>query len=593
MSVSLLSLILQPLRPPFETARRYSWHKFRKDILAGATVSVVEVPQSMAYALIAGVPPQFGLYTSIIQGVIGALLSSSEHMTTGPTNTQSLLIASAVTRLIRPDSPSGLYMELVFALTMLKGLIQLSFAAAQMGNMVRYVSKSVIIGLVAGAGVLILAGQLPSFLGIDITQEPRRLPGVIGYIQRAWPHLHEVNWRAVGIGMTCVALVVAVKSYSKLLPGSLLAVVVAAVCVKVFHLTDAVPLIPKLPWGFPHFQVPALNWNNAEALFGGALALALIGMLESVSIAKSLAAHTGEKISANQEFFAQGLKNFLSSFYQCIPGSGSFTRSALDYAAGAETRFAAVFNACFVAVIFWFLADAAYYIPLSALAAVLFVIGFGLIDWRYILRIVRSSRSDAIVCIITFLATLVVPLEYAIFIGIFLNIGLYLRIASRLHLQEMVQSPGGPFFERPLSDRRGEQQVLFIQAEGDLFFGVADELQDQLTHILRSPVRVVIFRLKRTHSIDATVLAVIEQFVTDLHARGGYLLLCGVKPELMTVIQNYGLMAKIGKENVFETGFGVFTSAKRAMERAKKLIGSSIDATGIDIEEPEAFSYQI
>lgn len=178
-----LSRLLTPFKPPFETARHYNLHKLRKDLFAGLTVSVVEVPQSMAYAIVAGVPPQYGLYTSVIQGVVGALLSSSEHMTTGPTNTQALLIASAIHRLVDSTSDPTRYLELVFALTLLKGLIQLAFAAAQMGNMVRYVSRSVIAGLVSGAGFLIFFGQLPAFLGIR-TRSASDLPGILAPLHR-------------------------------------------------------------------------------------------------------------------------------------------------------------------------------------------------------------------------------------------------------------------------------------------------------------------------------------------------------------------------------------------------------------------------
>lgn len=585
---------------PIRTARKYTLGKFRRDLLAGLTVSVVEVPQAMAYALIAGVDPQYGLYSSIIQGFLGALLSSGEHLTTGPTNTQSLLIQSSVKTAIAGAIAGGdgaKYLQLVIALTLLKGLIQLIFAAAKMGTMVRYVSRSVIVGLSAGAGVLIAVGQLPDFLGIHQSQGLARW-GIFGMFEKMLPHLPEINLLAVGIGVGALAVMLGMRAVSPLLPGALAAVVLAAILVAIMDWEPTeLGLIPPLPHKFPTFQVPQISWGEAQALLGGALALAILGMLESVAIAKTLAAKCGERINANQEFFAQGLTNFLSSFFQCIPGSGSFTRSALDYQAGAQTRFAAVYNSIFVAAIFWLLAGQARYIPLASLAAVLLVIAYGLIDWRYIPRIVRTSRSDAFVCIATFLATLLIPLQYAIFVGIFLNIALYLRRASRLHLAEMVYTEGGPFLERPISERpindsSGRRQVMFLQVEGDLFFALADELQDQLTHLLKCGVRVVIFRMKRTHSIDATVLHVLEQFAIEMQSRGGHVLLCGIRPELLRVLKAYGLVDLLGQENVFESGYGVFTSAKRALERAKTLLQSSLDMAGIDIEEEE-YTYEI
>lgn len=585
--------LLKPFMPPFRTARHYNLHKLRKDLIAGLTVSVVEVPQAMAYAVIAGVPPVYGLYTSIIQGFIGALLSSSEHMTTGPTNTQSLLIASAVHRIVSPNADPSQYLAIVVALTMLKGLIQLAFAAAQMGNMVRYVSRSVISGLVSGAGLLIFFGQLPAFFGIHSPiSDP--WPGIVGPIQRVihfWP---EFNPRAVAIALGVVAIILAGRLINRFFPGYLIAVILAAVAVGGLGWAGGtLPLIDNLPPSFPPFAVPHLTWGLAEELFGGALALAIIGMLESVAIAKSIAVHTGEEISANQEFFAQGLKNFISSFWQCIPGSGSFTRSALDHAAGAETRFAAVFNSLFVAAIFLLFGRWAHFVPRAALAGVLFVIAYGLIDWRYFLRLTRTTRSDAVVCLATFFATLLAPLEYAIFIGIFLNIGLFLRLSSRLHLHEMIQSPAGPFIETPIHDRSGHKQILFLQVEGNLFFGVADELQDRLTTIARTGVRVVILRLKRTHSVDATCLHVLEQFARQMTDRSGHVILCGVRPELMDVLKGYGLIQIIGRENVFGTGVGVFESAKQALQRARKLVHASIDTHPIEVEMEHELSYEI
>jgi SulP family sulfate permease len=571
-------ILLRPFLPPLETVRHYSLHKFRKDLLAGLTVSVVEVPQSMAYALIAGVPAQYGLYSSIIQGIIGALLSSSEHITTGPTNTQSLLIASAVTRLADPTHQPAVYLELVFALTFLKGLIQLGFAAARFGDMVRYVSQSVIIGVAAGAGVWSAVGQIPKFLGIDRHgAAAARLPGVIGSVQRMWPHLREINGFFLMVGAISLVIMVGARALSRFVPAALLAVVVGATIVAVTGHDDPLRTIGNLPRQFPHFHLPSIVWERGYQLLTGALALALIGVLEAVAIAKSIATHTGERISANQECFAQGLKNLSSSFFQCIPGSASFTRSALDYAAGAQTRFAAVYNALFVAIIYYLAASQARHIPLSSLAAVLLVIGWRLFDWRAIARIARTSRPDAVVCIVTLLATILAPLEYAIFIGIFVNIAVYLNTASRLHVAEMIQSPtgGGTFLERPVHQRHASPRgsIVFLQLEGELFFAVADELNDHLAALQRSGAKVVILRLKRTHSIDATVLQVLERFVRDMHQRNAHVILCGLRPELIATLRAFGLIELLGDENVFQTGGGVWTSAKLALQRARALIG--------------------
>jgi SulP family sulfate permease len=590
--VYLLRQLAVPFQPPIETARHYNFQKFRKDLFAGITVSVLEVPQSMAYAIVAGVPPQYGLYSSVIQGVIGALLSSSEHMTTGPTNTQSLLIAATVHRLADPTAQPEQYLQLVFGLTLIKGIIQLCFAATMMGNIVRFVSRPVISGLVSGAGLLIFFGQLPAFLGLAqpaASNQPLVLRSVLQIAQ----HLHEINPRAVLIGSGVIALIVLLRLRSKLLPGSLIAVVLAATTIWLTGWTNSkIELIAPLPHGVPHFHIPAIGWKEAEELLGGALALAIVGMLESVAIAKSIAVHTGEEINANQEFFAQGLKNFLSSFFQCIPGSGSFTRSALDYEAGAATRFAAVINAICVAIIFAVMAPLARFVPLSALAGLLLVIAYGLVDWRYMLRVTRSNPTDAGVLICTLIVACTAPLQFAVLFGVLLNIGLFVRTASQLHLNEIVQTEQNIFVEREAPGTESGQ-IVFLQLEGDLFFGVADVLRTRLMRMLNKPPKVVIFRLRRTHSVDSTVLNVLEEFIREMKAHSGHVLLCGVPPRLQQVMENYGLIELIGRENCFATtGKGPFDSAKLALAHARKLIGDTTNPPPIS-EMEKNWAYQI
>ncbi|MBL4701303.1 MAG: SulP family inorganic anion transporter [Phycisphaeraceae bacterium] len=594
---ALLVRLLHPFTPPIATARNYSVRKFRGDMIAGLTVAVVEVPQAMAYAMIAGVPPQYGLYTSIIQGFFGALFASNEHLSSGATNTQSLLIAATVIHLV-PNGEPMMYLQLVIALTMIKGIIQLIFAAARMGNLIRYVSRSVIVGFSAGAGVLIAAGQIPNLLGLARDQLGERVaPGVIGDVLRVIPHFHEASPYALMIGVGTLFLILMIRSISRLAPGPLLGVVCAGACVAIAGWgPDVLPLVGELPKGLPEVFVAPWNisYRQAEAMLGGAFALALLGMIETVAIGKSIGAHTGTAVSPNQEFFAQGLANVLGAFCQNIPGSASFTRSALNHQAGGITRFAGVYSAIAVAVIYLTCGSLAWYIPLAALAGVLFVIAYSLIDWRYMLRVRRVSQGDAAVCMVTFFAAITLPLHYAIYVGVFLNIALYMQQSSRLRMAEMVRSPAGPFVEQPLQEKHGQRTVLFLQMEGDLFFGVADELRDRLTRIRKDSSRVVIFRLKRTHSIDSTVLQVMEEFTKRMNETGRHVILCGVRDELMEVIGHYGLDKLIGEDNVFPTTYGVFASAQKALDRAKVLIGGSIDASDIaDHDDLEYWAYEI
>lgn len=549
----------------------------------------------MAYAFIAGVRPEYGIYTVIVQSFIGSLFNSQPLLSVGPMITQSLLVASAVTRMVAPGSPE-LYLQLVIGLTFTKGVLQIGMAAARLGRLVRYVSYSVIVGFTAGAAVLIAAGQIHHLFGVSVKCSGSDWPGVLGEFQRLVNQLHDdgaINLRPVLLGALSLAVILIARRLSKFLPGPLLALVLGGVVVAVTNWSaDHLPLVSAIPQGLKWPAFPNFNIAQWENLFPAALALSVLGLMEAYAIGKSLAMKTGSVISANRELFSQGVTNFVSSFFHCIPGSGSFSRSTLNYYAGARSRFAGLFNSIAVLVMFLFFAPLVEYIPMSCIAVILFVIAYELIDWRYLKRVIKVDRGEAVVCIGTFIATLFVPLAYAVFAGVFLNIALYLRRATELHIAEMVQASNGSFQEYPMNDRR-RTPSRFLQIEGNLFFGLGDELRERLIRLAESRPRVVIFRLKRTHSIDATVLAVFEQFVLQVQSHGGHVILCGVRPQLIRVIDAFGLVETIGRENIFLTAEGVFASARQALERARQLAGSDVLRGGLDAEETQAWIYEI
>ncbi|MEO0964678.1 MAG: SulP family inorganic anion transporter [Planctomycetota bacterium] len=600
LGVAMAEPLISPLRRFGAAMRGYTAADARGDALAGLTVAVIGVPQAMAYALIAGVPAEYGLYTLIFQCAIGSIFNSQPLLSVGPINTQSLLVASIVSRLAGAMGPE--YVAIAITLTFLKGLVQMAMAEMRLGNLVQYVSQSVIIGFTAGAGVLIAAKQVSGFLGFDVTRLDDTWPGLIGIVQNlwggetagAWGHLDETSAWAVGLGVLSLAIVIGSRMISRFVPGPLIAVAVAATAVWAVGLNDQdLTLVGEVPTSLagvlsaPDFTAIVVHF---DALLAGALALALLGLMEAYSIGKNIAGKTGSRISANQEMFSQGLTNFLTSFLSCIPGSGSFSRSALNHYAGAKTAVSGLFNAGFVLIIFLLFAPAAKYIPMSCIAAILFVVAYGLIDWKHFLRLVKANPADGAVCLATFVATLFAPLQYAVFLGIALNLALYLRRAAQLQMSEMVKPRGGPFVERPLrvSDGSAAKEVMMVQLEGSLFFAGADELQDRLSDIERQGVRVVILRMKRTHSVDATVMAVLERFVESMQARGGHVVLCGLKETTLQRLDAYGLVARIGKANVFPTTYGVFESARRALERARELLGATVDLDGLlDEEEPK------
>ena len=579
---STLKLVTDPMREVAKTVRDYDLSTGMADMMAGLTVSVVELPQAMAYALIAGVPAEYGIYTSIVQGIIGSLMASNDLLATGPTNTQSLLIAATVSHVVARsggDAGPALYLKLAIGLTLLKGLIQILFATARMGALVRYVSRSVIVGFTAGAGVLIIFGQLPNLLGLKSTSGAA-LPGLLGSVPELATHLGQINTHAMGLGLGLLVLLIALRKCVPRLPGPLIAVVLGAAVVAVLGWTGGqLSLVSELSGSLPRPSLPSLSYDQAQALIGGAMALAVLGMIETVGIGTSVAMKTGQPIDANREFMAQGVANVIGGFFQNIPGSGSFTRTALNQMAGARTRFAGVINSLIIAAVVLALGSQAHYIPLTAIAAVLFIVAWGLIDFRQIRKIILSSRGEAAICMATLIAALILPLSYAIFVGVALSISLYVRRTSQLQVQEVVQGTGGIFVERPIEEVDSPRpRLVFLQVMGDLFFGVAHELEDRLMTIEKQGAQVIILRLKHCHFIDTTALNILERVIEGIHLRGGEVIFCGVHPRVYESLELFGMVKLLGDDKVIPASTGGFESAKRAIRRGRQLLGYSPSA---------------
>ncbi len=558
--------------------RGYRVSTLRGDLFAGLTVAMVAVPQSMAFANIAGVPEVYGLYTAIIGAVVGGLLTSSRYLAPGPTNTAAILTAGSLGA--AASLPGLSVIQVAVMLALLVGVIQIFFAFARLGELVRYVSRSVIIGFSAGAGVLIAIKQIAPLLGMNTRDVQSTWHGLFAVIHELTHTASQPNWHPMLVGGVSLLVLWVCRGLPRWVPGYLLAVVAGAVAVVVSGWTSAeLRLVGELPRGLPPAVAPPLRLDAWRALLTPAFAIALVGMIEVVSISKTLAARSGDRIDANREFLNLGVTNTVGSFFQCIPSSGSFSRSALNADSGARSRFACILGGVLVAVIFLTLAPAARYIPMASIAVLLIVIGLKLIDVAYFRRLLASNKADLLVCVGTLAATLTFPLEWAVLVGVFLNIGLYLRRARQVLMTEIV--PQGDGFSgvdeadppnAGVTGVRREREVALFQLEGNLFFASADELQDRFLELLQGPAKAVILRLKRTHAVDASVMYTIEQFVLQMHERDRFVLLCGVRPRMRERMARFGLIGTIPEDHVVETQEDLFSSTKMAVARAHALV---------------------
>ena len=386
----------------------------RSDILAGLTGAIVVLPQGVAFATLAGMPPAYGLYSAMIPCVIAALFGSSRVMVTGPANAISLTVLAIMAPLAVPESAR--YVQLVITLAFMVGVWQILLALAHAGKLIDYVSHTVIVGFTAGAAVLIVNSQIRNFFGVDITRGASVVKTIMEFIANS----SQVQGVTLLIG--CITLVTALiwQPLNRIVPAMLVSVVagsLVALFAKWVDPTLIIKTVDALPGALPPLSMPDVSIDTLRMLLIPSIAMTLLALAEAVSIAQAMAKRRKEKLDGNQEFLGQGLANVIGSFFSSYPASGSFNRSGVNVAAGAVTPFSAIMASVFLVAILFFVAPLAQYLPLAAVAAILFLVAWNLVDRREI-RYLLSDKFERITLLATFFATLVMALEWAILFGV-------------------------------------------------------------------------------------------------------------------------------------------------------------------------------
>lgn len=557
--------------PFIDTLQDYSFTKFRADIISGLTVAIVALPQSMAYAMIAGVHPKYGLYAAIIPTIVSALFGSSRFLIAGPTNAISMVVAStlastAIAGTVISGMPEEQKIGLLFLLSFLVGVIQLALGLAKVGKLVGFISHSVIVGFTAGAGILIAFNQLKNLLGISFANTTE----FIETAHQTFTHLPETNPFALAIGLFTITFILTAKHFSKSFPGALVSMILATLGVVLFDLdAHKIKLIGEIPRSLNFLSVPAFSIDNIRPLFGPALAIALLGVVEALSIAKSIASSCGDKINGNQEFIGQGLSNVSAAFFSSIPGSGSFTRSAVNFRAGAKTRLSAVYSGLLVLITLIALAPYARFIPIASLAGILMVIAYAMVDQKAIALAYKATRSDRIVMIVTLLTTIFLELEFAIYVGVILSIALFLRKVSQPHVTKVCPRAADNKLIACEKEQRSCPQVSIYQIDGSLFFGAIEELERKLSilHTGTEKVKAVIIRMKGVQVIDATSVHSLEKFVEDCRKNNMTVIFTNVAKPVLKVLRNSGALSLIGERNIAADTTAAITQAYALLDR--------------------------
>ncbi|MFG6139016.1 SulP family inorganic anion transporter [Halomonas sp. B23F22_10] len=520
------------------------------DLMAGLTGAILVLPQGVAYAFIAGLPPEVGLYTAIVAATVAALFGSSWHMISGPTAALSIVLASVVGGLgtLTPAE----YLGAAITVTLLVGGIQLAMGLLRLGSLVSFISHTVVIGFTTGAAILIATSQMQHVLGVEVAGQGFlvELAGLV----RALP---ETNPYALAVALISLITSVVARRLNRRSPHLLLGLATGSLaCWLLDGEAHGVALVGALPGTLPPLTLPELSPDSLRVLTSGAFAIALLGLIEAVSIARAIALRSRQVIDGNQEFIGQGLSNIVGGFFSCYASSGSFTRSGANYDAGARTPLASVFAAALLVLILVFAPGITAYLPLPAMAGGILLIAWNLIDARHIVQLVRASRHEAMVLAATVAATLLVALEFAIYIGVLLSLVLYLKRTSRPTVMEVAPRQDHP--RRHIRNVHRYEltqcpQLKMLRIDGSLFFGATDHVQRRLRVFSAAPGTRVLLIGKGINFIDTAGVELLLQEAERLRDQGGDLMISSLKGTVLDELRRRGDLARLGEERFFES----------------------------------------
>ncbi len=545
-----------------------SW---KDDLIAGITGTIIVIPQAVAFAMIAGMPPIYGFYTAMLTPVIAAIFGSSYHVVSGPTTTSSIVLYSIISKYVHPETDIEAFVSLAILLSFMAGVVKLFMGLARMGKLASFVSNSVIIGFSAGAGVLIAFKQLKHIFGIQVPQGSS-FYNIVSYISF---HITETNWYAFGVAITTLAIALLIRKIKKI---SKLYMLSAMILGSLFALwlskySIQIETVGTIPSNLPPFRMPAFDYSDMRMLTTGAIILATLGLVEASAISRSIALHTHQKLNTNQEFVSQGISNVVSSFFSCYTSSGSFTRSSINYQAGAKTPMSAVISAFGLMIVVLLFAKYAAFLPKPAMGGIILLVGYNLIDFEHIKVIFKSGKREALVFLATFIGTLFLELDQALIIGIFVSFFFYMERTSKPNIAILALNEKGRLINE-IRDKNTKEcsNLKVLRIDGSLYFGSIEKISDYFSNLYdHDEVQYVLIAADGINFIDLAAAEWLSNEIIKWQENRGGIYIAGLKIVSQDVLIKGGFYKSIGKHIFFDDKRNAITEIHKLIDTPCKV----------------------
>lgn len=559
------------------------FEKMMPNIVSGLTTATIALPQNMAYALILGINPIYGIYASIFSMLTASIFNLSSYMIVGPTNMMAVALYSSLSPFQEQN-----YLQIILLTTFLIGLFQFLLVSLNLSELVKYVSHPVVVALSHGAAVLILFSQIENFTGVSVSGS--------NVLTKSWQfilNINQLNYIYIAIGITTVILIHFIPKIKKELPEYILAIIIMSLTTAITGLNNYIPLVGEIPSRIIDFNILNFDWKVVGQVYTKAFSIALLGLIQTMAVLQAVELKTNEESNFKREFRSQGITNMVISFFSGFAISASFSNTFANISAGAKNKFSQVFCALSIVIFILFLRPLIAYIPIPVLAGLVIAAAFGIVDLKEIANNMKTTRGDALIFWSTFAATIVLPnLDQAIYFGVLVSLVVVLEISKKADIDMLYydkkEGDVGYHLHHVHHEDNDEsaikaKQARVIDLKGAVHFSAADNLKEKLDQFYEKDVDYII-RLRNVCRIDITIIRVLEEFIDRVKDNGSEIILTGVNQKILNMLKKIGIEDKVGSENIYRPESEYFAATNKALEMT---CDENIDADNNIIENNE------